>query len=54
MIRVLKALGAEPTPETGSWWLQETLCYLRHLEAIGRAAPERDDADGPERWRAID
>ncbi len=46
--------GAEPTPETGSWWLQETLCYLRHLEATGRAAPERDDAGGPERWRAID
>jgi glyoxylase-like metal-dependent hydrolase (beta-lactamase superfamily II) len=44
--------GAEPTPATASWWLQETLCYLRHLEVTGRAAPERVEPDGPERWRA--
>ena len=43
--------GAEPTEATGSWWLQETLCYLRHLEAAGRAAPERSEGGGPERWR---
>jgi glyoxylase-like metal-dependent hydrolase (beta-lactamase superfamily II) len=43
--------GAEPTAVTASWWVQETLCYLTHLEAIGRAARERADADGPERWR---
>jgi glyoxylase-like metal-dependent hydrolase (beta-lactamase superfamily II) len=46
--------GEEPTAVTASWWLQETLCYLRHLEAIGSAAPERAQADGAERWRAID
>ena len=46
--------GAEPTASTASWWVQETLCYLTHLEATGRAARERPAADGPERWRAID
>jgi glyoxylase-like metal-dependent hydrolase (beta-lactamase superfamily II) len=44
--------GAEPTPVTASWWLQETLCYLRHLEVTGRAAAERSSEGGPERWRA--
>jgi glyoxylase-like metal-dependent hydrolase (beta-lactamase superfamily II) len=44
--------GAEPTPATASWWVQETLCYLRHLEATERAAGERSADDGPERWRA--
>jgi glyoxylase-like metal-dependent hydrolase (beta-lactamase superfamily II) len=44
--------GADPTPVTASWWLQETLCYLRHLEVTGRAAVERSKDDGPERWRA--
>jgi glyoxylase-like metal-dependent hydrolase (beta-lactamase superfamily II) len=46
--------GAEPTAMTASWWVQETLCYLAHLEATGRAARERGEADGPERWRATD
>jgi glyoxylase-like metal-dependent hydrolase (beta-lactamase superfamily II) len=46
--------GAEATAATASWWVQETLCYLTHLEATGRAARERDEADGPERWRATD
>jgi glyoxylase-like metal-dependent hydrolase (beta-lactamase superfamily II) len=44
--------GAEPTPATASWWVQETLCYLRHLEVTGRAVVERPEDDGPERWRA--
>jgi len=47
------AYDEPPTPATTTWWLQETLCYLRHLEATGRAAPERDEPDGPERWRAV-
>lgn len=46
------AYDDEPTAATTTWWLQETLCYLRHLEATGRAAAERDTPDGPERWRA--
>ncbi|HEX6117662.1 MAG TPA: MBL fold metallo-hydrolase [Solirubrobacterales bacterium] len=36
---------------TGNWWLMETLCYLRHLEATGRARRQGDD---PERWTAIE
>ena len=47
------AYDEQPTPATTTWWLQETLCYLRHLEATGRAAPERDEPDAPERWRAV-
>jgi glyoxylase-like metal-dependent hydrolase (beta-lactamase superfamily II) len=58
----LRALGSEPrtaleiAPEVrggelseanASWWLTETLCYLRHLELSGAVARE----DG-ERWRA--
>jgi hypothetical protein len=46
--------GEEPTAATASWWLQETLCYLRHLEVMREAVPERTEADGPERWRATD
>jgi glyoxylase-like metal-dependent hydrolase (beta-lactamase superfamily II) len=46
--------GAEPTAATASWWVQETLCYLTHLEATGRAVRERSDDDDPERWRATD
>ena len=43
--------GAEPTEATGSWWLQETLCCLRHLEAAGRATAERAGDGAPERWK---
>jgi glyoxylase-like metal-dependent hydrolase (beta-lactamase superfamily II) len=42
------------TPFTGSWWLTETLCYLRHLEVTGAAARQNDGEDGAERWRAAD
>jgi hypothetical protein len=44
--------GAQPTPATASWWVQETLCYLRHLEVTERAVVERESDDAPERWRA--
>lgn len=33
-----------------AWLLAETLCYLRHLEAIGAA---RREAGDPERWVAV-
>src|SRR3954468_19798225 len=46
--------GEQPTAATASWWLQETLCYLRHLEVTGRVTPERSGPDGPERWRVAD
>jgi len=44
--------GAEATAATASWWVQETLCYLRHLEATEQAVVERPGAGEPERWRA--
>ena len=36
---------------TATWWLSETLCYLRHLELAGRwhGAPGE-----PERWVLTD
>jgi glyoxylase-like metal-dependent hydrolase (beta-lactamase superfamily II) len=41
--------GTGPTPETGAWWLAETLCYLTHLERAGRV---RRLPGEPERWAA--
>ncbi|MDQ3850641.1 MAG: MBL fold metallo-hydrolase [Actinomycetota bacterium] len=41
--------GEPITPHNAGWWLSETLCYLRHLQVIGRARQEEGD---PERWRA--
>ncbi len=35
---------------TATWWLSETLCYLRHLEVSGRAVRVGED---PERWSAV-
>jgi hypothetical protein len=37
------------TPMTAQWWLSETLCYLTHLEATGRATRSDDD---PALWSA--
>jgi glyoxylase-like metal-dependent hydrolase (beta-lactamase superfamily II) len=37
------------TPMNAQWWLNETLCYLRHLQVTGRA---ETDSASPERWRA--
>jgi glyoxylase-like metal-dependent hydrolase (beta-lactamase superfamily II) len=48
---VVGRVHAEPlTPANTTWWLTETLCYLRHLEVTGRA--RRDGAD-PERWSTV-
>jgi glyoxylase-like metal-dependent hydrolase (beta-lactamase superfamily II) len=38
------------TPATATWWLTETLCYLRHLEVTGAA--QRIEGD-PEHWAAV-
>ncbi|MEA2190907.1 MAG: hypothetical protein QOI73_1028 [Solirubrobacteraceae bacterium] len=47
---IVPLLQGEPiTTLNASWWLPETLCYLRHLEVAG--ALRRDDGD-PERWQA--
>ena len=41
--------GQSLTQLTAGWWLPETLCYLRHLEAIGVLRAEEGE---PERWVA--
>jgi glyoxylase-like metal-dependent hydrolase (beta-lactamase superfamily II) len=40
------------TEFNASWWLAETLCYLEHLEATGRARRVAEDG-GPERWAGV-
>src|ERR671926_554979 len=35
-----RVYGEPASQFTASWWLTETLCYLRHLEATGRAQKE--------------
>lgn len=42
--------GEGLTPAFTTWRLSETICYLRHLQQIGRAARDGDDA--VEWWRA--
>ncbi len=37
--------GGELSAGNASWWLAETLCYLRHLEVNGRVT-----RDGEDRW----
>ena len=46
---VPRVYGEGLTPMTATWWLSETLCYLRHLEVSGRAVRIGED---PERWTA--
>lgn len=44
----------EPVNElNASWWLSETLCYLEHLEATGRAGRLPAEDGGPERWTLV-
>ena len=48
-LEVAPSVHGEPVSETRvGWVLQETLCYLRHLELSGRV--ERLSEDGIERW----
>src|SRR3954454_14692974 len=42
--------GEAISQSTASWWLSETLCYLTHLEATGRA---RRIPGEPERWTRL-
>jgi glyoxylase-like metal-dependent hydrolase (beta-lactamase superfamily II) len=46
---VPRVYGESVTPANANWWLSETLCYLTHLEATGRA---RRLPGEPERWQA--
>jgi glyoxylase-like metal-dependent hydrolase (beta-lactamase superfamily II) len=43
--------GAPLSEGNASWWLTETLCYLTHLEALGRVRRERDG--DVEHWRVL-
>ena len=47
-----RVYGEPVTALTANWWLQETLCYLRHLEVTGRAARIPGEDGRPERWTA--
>jgi len=54
VVEIVPEVYGEPLTELNAgWWLSETLCYLRHLEAEGRAVRERAIAGdaGPDRWR---
>ncbi len=44
-----RVYGQPMTQATASWWLSETLSYLRHLETLGQAAREANQAT--ELWR---
>jgi glyoxylase-like metal-dependent hydrolase (beta-lactamase superfamily II) len=48
---IVPAVYGEPlTERTASWWISETLCYLRHLEVEG-AVRRESEAEAPDRWR---
>jgi glyoxylase-like metal-dependent hydrolase (beta-lactamase superfamily II) len=50
-LEITPAVHGEPLTETNAgWWLPETLCYLQHLELLGRVTREPDS--GIERWTA--
>src|SRR3954451_697923 len=42
--------GEPITPLNANWWLSETLCYLTHLERLGRVERIPGEDGGPERW----
>ena len=44
-----RVYGEDLAPANAAWWLQETLCYLTHLERLGAA---RRLPGEPERWEA--
>jgi glyoxylase-like metal-dependent hydrolase (beta-lactamase superfamily II) len=46
---VPRVYGEPVTALNANWWISETLCYLRHLEAAGRLRRMAAD-DGVERW----
>lgn len=48
---VPRIYGEPVTMATGNWWLTETLCYLTHLEALGRVQRVPGGDGAPERWQ---
>jgi glyoxylase-like metal-dependent hydrolase (beta-lactamase superfamily II) len=50
-LEIAPSVHGEPVRETRvGWVLQETLCYLHHLELSGRVARVSASEDGVERW----
>jgi len=45
--------GEAVTPATATWWLTETLCYLRHLEVLGVVERHAGDGEAPDRWATV-
>ena len=53
VVQIVPELYGEPlTQVNAAWRLSETLCYLRHLEVVGRVTREASQPAGPELWRA--
>ena len=51
-VEIVPDVYEEPLSESNAnWLLSQTMCYLRHLEKMGRVASGPDGA--AERWRAI-
>jgi glyoxylase-like metal-dependent hydrolase (beta-lactamase superfamily II) len=52
VVELIPEVYGEPlSAVNGGWYLQETLCYLTHLERAGRVAREPDG--DTERWRTL-
>jgi glyoxylase-like metal-dependent hydrolase (beta-lactamase superfamily II) len=50
-LEITPHLHDEPLTEANAgWWLPETLCYLTHLERLGRVRREPASEEGVERW----
>ncbi len=41
------------TAMNANWWLSETLCYLTHLEVLGRVERTPGEEGEPQRWSAL-
>ena len=52
-LEVQPAVHSEPlTALTGGWWLPETLCYLTHLERLGKVRRTPREDGEPDHWMA--
>jgi glyoxylase-like metal-dependent hydrolase (beta-lactamase superfamily II) len=52
-LEITPSVYGEPLTEANaSWFLPQTLCYLRHLELEGKVARRSDRDGGPEAWVA--
>ena len=52
VVEIVPDVYEEPlSTSNASWLLSQTMCYLRHLELMGRVASESDGE--AERWRVM-